>query len=72
MKTYHFYEGEKEILHRLQFTSYTVGDFIRLKGRTGKILSILQINDTNIKINVYLDPKKPKIIPLDLKKLRRR
>lgn len=72
MKVFHFYVGELEILHRLQSTNYSIGDTIRLKGRNGKIISIQQLNDSNVKINVHLDPKKPKIIPIDLKKLRRR
>lgn len=72
MKTYHFYENNLDILHRLQDHEYHLGDLIRMKGRTGKIISILPIDNQNIKVNIKFEPKKSKIIPIDLKKLKRR
>lgn len=72
MKTYHFFENNKEILHRLQITNYSVDENIRLKGRNGKILSIDQTDNFNVRVNISLEPKKPKFVPIDFRKLKRR
>lgn len=71
MKVFHFYENNREILHRLQETTYSINDPIRLKGRNGKILSVQAVDKNNVIVSVFLEPKKPKFIPIDLKKLRR-
>lgn len=72
MKTFHFFENNKEVLHRLQETNYVIGDFVRIKGRNGKVISTQTLNLSNIRINLILEPKKPTFIPVDPKKLRRR
>ncbi len=68
----HYFFDKKEVLHRLQDTVPTEGEQIRLKGRKGTVLSLVPINENNVYVHIYLEPKKPKFVPLDPRKKNRR
>jgi hypothetical protein len=68
----HYIEKNVEVLNLLHNSAPSVGDAVVIKGRKGKVLSIKQINEMHVHVQVELEAvKKNQLAALDPKKKKR-
>jgi len=72
MVVVHYLEKDVEILNQLHNNAPEVGEAIVIKGRKGKVLSVKQINDKHVHVQIELEVvKKTQLSALDSKKKKR-
>lgn len=72
MVVVHYLEKNVELLNQLHNSAPAVGDPVTIKGRKGKVLSVKEINDKHVHVQVELEAvKKTQLAALDPKKKKR-
>ncbi|MGG0655509.1 hypothetical protein [Rummeliibacillus pycnus] len=71
MFTVHFFENKEIVLSQLLRKIPSVNEELKIKGRKGKIVNVVQMNDNKFNIQMVFEKKKTPIVSINVDKKRK-
>ncbi|MCM3122764.1 hypothetical protein QNH36_12020 [Mesobacillus sp. AQ2] len=68
----HFFENRNELLNQLRQQVPSVGEDLRIKGRKGKVTSVLAVNEKTYHVHLALESKQKPTVAADPGKKKKR